>query len=294
MSQNDQLLSVNNVSKRYGSTQALANVSLSVSSGEVVGLIGPNGAGKSTLLKAALGLLRVKGNITTAGHKPTSERTEMLDKVSYISDVASLPEWISVKRLLEYMQAVHTEFDLSKTTTYLEQTEVTLKHKVSQLSKGMKVQLHLALILGVDAKLLVLDEPTLGLDIIHRTGFYQSLINDYFDPQRSVLITTHQVEEIEDILTRLVFINSGKITLDIAVTDIEKQFFAIDLAADDRTAAAGAAYEYSTPSTRSLIYQNTPDQAISSLGEMRTPSFTELFLAYNQIDQSQKTAEENI
>ena len=294
MSQSDLLLSIDSVSKRYGSTRALADVSLSVSAGEVVGLIGPNGAGKSTLLKAALGLLRVKGDITTVGHSPTSERTKMLREVSYIADVASLPEWITVKRLLEYMQGIHTEFDVAKTTTYLQRTEVTLKHKVGQLSKGMKVQLHLALILGVDAKLLVLDEPTLGLDIIHRTGFYQSLINDYFDPQRSVLITTHQVEEIEDILTRLVFINSGKITLDIAVADIEKRFFAVDLAADDRTSAAGAIYEYSTPSTRSLIYENTPDQAISSLGKMRTPSFTELFLAYNQIDQGLKTAEGKI
>jgi ABC-2 type transport system ATP-binding protein len=281
------LLSISNVSKSYGSKQVLADVNLNISGGEIVGLIGPNGAGKSTLLKAALGLIRVDGNIRTLGYIPTSSRAKMLEKVSYIADVASLPEWITVRRLLEYMQGVHPQFDLAKANSSLENTEITLHHKVSQLSKGMKAQLHLALILGVDAELLVLDEPTLGLDIVHRTSFYNSLINNFFDSQHSIIITTHQVEEIEDLLTRLVFINSGKITLDIPTTGISEHFAALDMSTESNADIPdGLIYEYKTPTMRTLIFKDATVNTLASLGETRTPSFTELFLAYNQIDKN--------
>ena len=284
---NSTLLSVSNVSKSYGSKQALAGVNLNISGGEIVGLIGPNGAGKSTLLKAVLGLIGVDGDIRTLGYKPTSSRAKMLEKVSYIADVASLPEWITVKQLLEYMQGVHSEFDLAKANRSLESTEITLAHKVSQLSKGMKAQLHLVLILGVDADLLVLDEPTLGLDIVHRTSFYNALINNFFDPQHSIIITTHQVEEIEDLLTRLVFINSGKITLDIPTADLNEYFIAVDMAPDSNAGFIdGLIYEYKTPAMRTLIFKDLPANALASVGATRTPSFTELFLAYNQIDKN--------
>jgi ABC-2 type transport system ATP-binding protein len=284
---NSTLLSVSNVSKSYGFKQALADVNLNISGGEIVGLIGPNGAGKSTLLKAVLGLIGVDGDIRTLGYEPTSSRAKMLEKVSYIADVASLPEWITVKRLLGYMQGVHSEFDLAKANRSLESTEITLAHKVSQLSKGMKAQLHLALILGVDANLLVLDEPTLGLDIVHRTSFYNNLINNFFDPQHSIIITTHQVEEIEDLLTRLVFINSGKITLDIPTADLNEHFIAVDMAPDSNAGFTdGLIYEYKTPAMRTLIFKDLPANALASVGATRTPSFTELFLAYNQIDKN--------
>ncbi|HAY46729.1 MAG TPA: multidrug ABC transporter ATP-binding protein [Gammaproteobacteria bacterium] len=279
------LLSISDVSKSYGSKQVLANANLNISGGEIVGLIGPNGAGKSTLLKAALGLIRVSGQIRTLGYNPTSSRAKMLAKVSYIADVASLPEWITVKRLLDYMQGIHSGFDFSKANRSLENTEITLGHKVGQLSKGMKAQLHLALILGVNAELLVLDEPTLGLDIVHRTSFYNGLINNFFNPQRSILITTHQVEEIEDLLTRLVFINSGKITLDIPTANLDEHFTAIDISTESNAEAPeGFIYEYATPTMRTLVYKDTNASALAPLGETRTPSFTELFLAYNRID----------
>lgn len=281
------LLSISNVSKSYGSKQVLADVNLNITGGEIVGLIGPNGAGKSTLLKAALGLIRVDGDISMVGYNPTSSRAKMLEKVSYIADVASLPEWITVKRLLEYMQGVHSQFDLAKANNSLENTEITLKHKVSQLSKGMKAQLHLALILGVNAELLVLDEPTLGLDIVHRTSFYNSLINNFYDSQHSIIITTHQVEEIEDLLTRLVFINSGKITLDIPTADLHEQFAAVDMSTESNAdIPEGLIYEYKTPTMRTLIFRDAKTSTLASLGETRTASFTELFLAYNQIDKS--------
>ena len=278
---------MSNVSKSYGSKQVLENVNLNLSGGEIVGLIGPNGAGKSTLLKAALGLIRVSGKIRTLEYNPSSSRAKMLEKVSYIADVASLPEWITVKRLLDYMQGVHSEFDLSKANRSLENTEITLGHKVSQLSKGMKAQLHLALILGVNAELLVLDEPTLGLDIVHRTSFYNGLVNNFFNSQRSIIITTHQVEEIEELLTRLVFINSGKITLDIPTAKLSEHFAAVDISTESNVDAPnGLIYEYETPTMRTLIFKDTSANALASLGETRTPSFTELFLAYNRIDKN--------
>ena len=210
----ESIISAVNVHKHYGKKIALDSINLQVEAGKIVGLIGPNGAGKTTLLKGVLGLAPVDGDLSVLGMNPQRDRVKLLEQVSFIADTATLPRWMRVSELIRYVEGVHPRFSRAACMKFLLNTDIQLKDKVAQLSKGMVTQLHLALIMAIDSKLLVLDEPTLGLDIIYRKQFYESLLNDYYDAQKTILITTHQVEEIETILTDLVFISAGKIMLD--------------------------------------------------------------------------------
>ncbi len=202
--------------KTYGSTVALDGIDLRVEEGRILGLIGPNGAGKTTALDAILGLVPYEGELKVLGRDPWQARDELMREVSFVADVAVLPRWIRVAQLLDYMAGVHPRFDRAKAEGFLARTEIRRTSKVRQLSKGMVAQLHLALVMAIDAKLLVLDEPTLGLDILFRKQFYDSLLNDYFDRSRTIIVTTHQVEEIQDVLTDLMFINHGRIVARVA------------------------------------------------------------------------------
>jgi len=283
-----ELIKLAGISKHYGKTRAIDGVDLTIDEGEIVGLIGPNGAGKSTLLKCILGLVQCKGDVKVFDSEPFSGRSKTLESLSYVADVASLPEWISVSRLFTFVQGVHPNFDRSRAIAYLNKTEVTLKAKVKALSKGMKTQLHLALIMGIDSRLLVLDEPTLGLDVIYRTEFYDTLAGDYFRADRSILVTTHQVEEIENYLTRVLFIQHGKIVLDIAAASIGERFSRLTLA---EGAGGGVLtsleplYRRQTPRGTTLIFDHqgrdiARDRAdLTSLGQVDSPSLTDLFVA---------------
>jgi ABC-2 type transport system ATP-binding protein len=271
----------NAVRKHYGATRALDGIDFSIEAGEVVGLIGPNGAGKSTLLKALLGLIHFDGELTVLGQSPRKGRAEMLKSVSYIADVASLPGWMLISRLLDYMQGVHPRFNRDKAISYLDQTEISVRQKVDTLSKGMKTQLHLALIMAVDARFLVLDEPTLGLDVIFRTEFHQALQNDFFNPERSILVTTHQVEEIEEYLTRVMFINKGRICLDIPTVAIGERFVKLTTSAGNAQRAEQLTPIHSRKSADNqiFIFDGTGKPELADLGETSTPNLAELFVA---------------
>ena len=275
------LISVKGLSKKYGSTQAVDDVSFDITGGEIVGLIGPNGAGKSTLLKSLLGLIHYDGALDVLGQSPRHNRAKLLESLSYIADVASLPEWITVKQLLAFMDGVHAGFDRGLALDYLKRTEVTTAHKVKALSKGMKTQLHLALIMGVNTRLLILDEPTLGLDIIFRTDFYDTLANEYHNPQRSILITTHQVEEIERYLTRVMFIHHGRILFDMAMPDIADRFLRLTVAGDriEQARQLAPIYSRTVGDEQVLIYENQGRDTLEPLGEVDVPGLADLFVA---------------
>jgi len=215
---------VENLSKQYGSKPVLYDVNLRIDEGEIVGLIGPNGAGKSTLLKAIMGLIKYSGRLSIFDKDPFKNRTELLKNMSYIADVASLPGWMRVHDLLEFVQQIHPKFDIARAKELLNDTPVELDSRVETLSKGMKTRLHLVTILAIDTDLLVLDEPTLGLDVLVRRDFQDRLVKDYYTQKRSILITTHQVDEIESILTRVVFIKEGRITLNIKISELKDRY----------------------------------------------------------------------
>src|SRR5512146_3231816 len=225
--------------KAYGETIALDGISLRVEEGRILGLIGPNGAGKTTALNAILGLTPYQGELQVLGRNPWTERDQLMQDVCFIADVAVLPRWISVSQALDYVDGVHPRFDRAKAEGFLARTTIKRASKVRELSKGMVTQLHLALIMAIDAKLLVLDEPTLGLDILYRKEFYTSLLNDYFDEQRTIVVTTHQVEEIEKILTHLMFIDNGAITLNSSMEQVAEDYIEV-LVGQDKAAAAQA------------------------------------------------------
>src|ERR1051325_6522733 len=213
--------------KVFGTTVALDNVDLRVEEGRILGMIGPNGAGKTTALNAILGLTSYQGELKVLGRDPWNARDELMRDVSFIADVAVLPRWIGVTQLLDYVAGVHPKFDRSKAEGFLAKTDIKLTSKVRELSKGMVAQLHLALVMAIDAKLLVLDEPTLGLDILYRKRFYDSLLNYYFDGQRTIVVTTHQVEEVQDVLTDLMFINHGQIVLECSMEEFDSRYIEV-------------------------------------------------------------------
>jgi len=277
----ESLISVKNLNKRYGATHAVEDVSFDVANGEIVGLIGPNGAGKSTLLKSLLGLVHYDGEIDVLGQSPRSGRARLLESLSYIADVASLPEWISVRQLLDFMGGVHPGFDRDRTVDYIDRTSVTLGQRVKSLSKGMKTQLHLAIIMGVDARLLVLDEPTLGLDIIFRTEFYDSLVNDFFNSQKSIVITTHQVEEIEQYLTRVMFIHQGKILFDMPKADIADRFLRLTVQREKAPEASrlGPIHTRTVGTEEVLIFENRSAPDLQEYGSVDVPGLADLFVA---------------
>ncbi len=275
------LVNARGVSKHYGAVRAVDDVSFEIEQGRILGLIGPNGAGKTTLLKAVLGLTDCEGQLSVLGLDPFRQRKELLRNICFIADVAVLPRWIRVTQLLEFVEAVHPNFSRKRAETFLQQTSVRSDAKVRELSKGMVTQLHLSIIMAIDAKLLVLDEPTLGLDIIFRKEFYSNLLNDYFDEQRTILITTHQVEEIENLLTDIMFINDGRILLDASMDSLGDDYVELLTSGDNALKAKGLGpiAEHEIFGKSVLLFEGVSRENLEGLGELRTPSVADLFVA---------------
>jgi ABC-2 type transport system ATP-binding protein len=263
-------------------TVALDGVDLRVEEGRIVGLIGPNGAGKSTALNAILGLTEYQGELKVLGRDPWVERERLMRDVCFIADVAVLPRWIRVSQLLEYVAGVHPRFDRAKAEGFLAKTTIKTKSKVRELSKGMVTQLHLAVVMAIDAKLLVLDEPTLGLDILYRKQFYDSLLNDYFDRSRTIVVTTHQVEEVQHVLTDLLFIDRGRIVLNCSMEEFESRYAEVMVQADRVTAARALKpiHERQVFGRGVFLFDRVDRQQLAALGEVRTPSIADVFVAF--------------
>jgi ABC-2 type transport system ATP-binding protein len=275
------LVSAQGVTKRFGSFTAVDNVSFEIESGKILGLIGPNGAGKTTLLKALLGLTDCDGQLSVMGLDPFKQRKKLMQNICFIADVAVLPRWIRVTQLLDYVEAIHPNFTRKRAEELLQQTRIKANSKVRELSKGMVTQLHLSIIMSIDAKLLVLDEPTLGLDIIFRKEFYVNLLNDYFDEERTILVTTHQVEEIENLLTDIMFINDGQIILDSpmdALADTYTEIAASGVDAD-RARGLGPIAEGQMFGKSVMLFEGVDREHLEGLGELRTPSVADIFVA---------------
>src|SRR5437762_5274712 len=264
--------------KVFGTTVALDNIDLRVEEGRILGLIGPNGAGKTTALNAILGLTSYEGQLNVLGRDPWNAREQLMRDVSFIADVAVLPRWIRVSQLLDYVAGVHPRFDRAKAERFLAKTEIKRTSKVRQLSKGMVAQLHLAIVMAIDAKLLVLDEPTLGLDILYRKQFYDSLLNDYFDRSRTIVVTTHQVEEIQDVLTDVMFIDRGRIALECSMEDFHSRYTEVlvnpDRVTDGR--ALKPIYERPAFGRTIFLFDGVDRKQLASLGDVRTPSIADL------------------
>jgi len=267
--------------KAFGTTVAVDSVDLRVEEGRILGLIGPNGAGKTTALNAILGLTSYQGELRVLGRDPWIERDRLMRDVCFIADVAVLPRWIRVSQVIDYVAGVHPRFDRVKAESFLAKTTIKGRSKVRELSKGMVAQLHLALVMAIDARLLVLDEPTLGLDILYRKQFYDSLLNDYFDRSRTVVVTTHQVEEIQDVLTDLMFINRGRIVLNCSMEEFETRYVEL-MALPEKAAAARALkpiHERQVLGRSILLFDGVERQQLAGLGDVRTPSIADLFVA---------------
>ena len=275
------VVSARNVSKSYGSIRAIDDVSFDIEKGKITGLIGPNGAGKTTLLKAVLGLTDCRGSLSVLGLDPFRQRKELMQNICFIADVAVLPRWIRVTQLLDFIEAVHPRFSRSRAEDLLSRTKVRPDAKVRELSKGMVTQFHLSIIAAIDAKLLVLDEPTLGLDIIFRKEFYGNLLNDYFDGERTILITTHQVEEIENLLTDIMFINDGKIILDASMEDLPERYAELLASGENAEEARqlNPIYEREVFGQKVLIFEGVSRDRLQGMGEVRTPGVADLFVA---------------
>ena len=275
------LIEAQGLRKRYGNTSALDGASFKVETGRIVGLIGPNGAGKTTALKAILGLVRCEGDLKVLGLDPVADRNRLAERVSFIADVAVLPRWLKVQQAVDFVAGVHPRFRPERCQAFLERTAIKRTSRIRELSKGMITQLHLALVMAIDAQLLVLDEPTLGLDILSRKQFYDSLLSDYMDAEKTILVTTHQVEEIENILTDLLFIDRGRIVLDLPMDDIPAHYAQL-LAAPGQVEAARALKPLSERQLlgRSVfLYEDADRAALAALGEVRQPSIADLFVA---------------
>ena len=267
--------------KAFGTTIALDGVDLRVDEGHILGLIGPNGAGKTTALNAILGLTQYQGELKVLGRDPWSERDQLMRDVCFIADVAVLPRWMRVSQALEYVSGVHPRFDRAKADGFLAKTTIKRASRVRELSKGMVTQLHLALVMAIDAKLLVLDEPTLGLDILYRKQFYDSLLNDYFDRTRTIVVTTHQVEEVQHILTDVMFINRGRIVLDCSMEEFESRYLEV-MVHPQHVAAARALkpiHERQVFGRSILLFDGVDRHQLAALGEVRTPGIADLFVA---------------
>ena len=267
--------------KTYGTTIALDGVNLRVEEGRILGLIGPNGAGKTTALDAILGLVPFEGELKVLGRNPWTERNLLMRDVCFIADVAVLPRWMKVSDAIDYVAGVHPRFDRAKAEAFLARTTIKRTSKVRQLSKGMVAQLHLALVMAIDARLLVLDAPTLGLDILYRKQFYDPLLNDYFDRTRTIVITTHQVDEIQDVLTDLMFIDRGRIALECSMEEFESRYTEV-MVRPEQAAAAGALRPIHVRQVfgRSvMLFENVDRQQLAALGDVRTPGIADLFVA---------------
>jgi ABC-2 type transport system ATP-binding protein len=269
------------LSKVFGSTVALDGVDLKVEEGRIVGLIGPNGAGKTTALNAIMGLTPYEGTLNVLGRDPWSQRDQLMREACFIADVAVLPRWIRVSQLLEYVAGVHPRFDRGKAEKFLAKTTIKHSSKVRELSKGMVTQLHLALVMAMDAKLLILDEPTLGLDILFRKQFYDSLLNDYFDLGRTIVVATHEVEEVQHVLTDLMFIDRGRIVFSCSMDDLEGRYFEVMVQPDrlDAALALKPIHQRQVFGRTVLMFESADKQQLEELGEVRTPGVADLFIA---------------
>jgi ABC-2 type transport system ATP-binding protein len=286
--------------KAFGATIALDGIDLHVEEGRILGMIGPNGAGKSTALNVILGLTQYQGELRVLGRDPWSERDQLMCDVCFIADVAVLPRWMRVSQALDYVAGVHPRFDRVKAESFLAKTDIKRSSRIRELSKGMVTQLHLALVMAIDAKLLVLDEPTLGLDILYRKQFYDSLLNDYFDRSRTIVVTTHQVEDVQNVLTDLMFINRGRIVLSCSMEDFESRYFEVSVRPDQLTAARALnpIHERQMLGRSILLFdrgrnQKLDRQQLAALGDVRTPGIADLFVAVvgNQSDMAQGAAQ---
>ena len=275
------LVSARGVTKKFGSFTAVDNVSFDIERGKILGLIGPNGAGKTTLLKALLGLTDCEGQLSVMGLDPFKQRKKLMQNICFIADVAVLPRWIRVSQLLDYVEAIHPNFSRKRAEELLQQTKIMANSKVKELSKGMVTQLHLSIIMSIDAKLLVLDEPTLGLDIIFRKEFYANLLNDYFDEERTILVTTHQVEEVENLLTDIMFINDGKILLDSPMEALADTYTEVAVSGNDadRARGLGPIAEGQMFGKSVMLFEGVSREHLEGLGDLRTPSVADLFVA---------------
>jgi ABC-2 type transport system ATP-binding protein len=278
------IIEARGLTKSYGDTPVLRGIGLDVQPGRIVGLIGPNGAGKTTAIKAILGLTSFDGELRVLGKDPRTERNQLMNEVCFIADVAVLPRWLKVSQALDFVAGVHPRFDRKRAEEFLAKTDIRMDRRVRQLSKGMVTQLHLALILAIDARLLVLDEPTLGLDLLFRRSFYDNLLNDYFDKERTILVTTHQVEEIENILTDVIFIQHGKIVLDSPMESLPDRFVQLVPAAGnvERARALKPIEERDVFGRAAMLFDGRKRDELEALGEVRTPSVADLFVAMMQ------------
>lgn len=275
------IIEARGLTKRYDDTFAVRGVDINIEPGRIVGLIGPNGAGKTTVIKTILGLTAFDGELKVNGLDPRTERDALMKEVCFIADVAVLPRWITVAQAVEFVAGVHPRFDRKRAEDFLARTDIKMHKRVRQLSKGMVTQLHLALILAIDAKLLVLDEPTLGLDLLFRRSFYDNLLNDYFNKERTILVTTHQVEEIENILTDVLFIQHGKFVLKAQMDTLGERFVQLVPSAGntERARALKPFYEREVFGRSAMLFDGVKESELSALGETRTPSVADLFVA---------------
>jgi ABC-2 type transport system ATP-binding protein len=269
------------LSKHYGKQAAVDHINLEIQPGRIVGLIGPNGSGKTTTLKAALGLIPFEGELKVLGFDPRTQRDDLMKEVCFIADVAVLPRWMRVRDALDFVEGTHPKFDRSKADAYLAKTKLKPAMKVKEMSKGMIVQLHLAIVMSIDAKLLVLDEPTLGLDILYRKQFYQNLLEEYFDEGKTIIVTTHQVEEIEHILSDLIFIREGKITLNTSMDEIAERFTEVMVGSEHYAAAKslGPIDERSVFGKTVFLFDGINRSTLALLGDLKTPGIADLFVA---------------
>ncbi|KRA20620.1 MULTISPECIES: ABC transporter ATP-binding protein [unclassified Lysobacter] len=276
------VVSARGLRKAYKNKLALDNTAFEIPAGRIVGLIGPNGAGKTTALKAILGLIPFEGDLKVLGRDPRTQRDELMRDVCFIADVAVLPRWIRVKEAIEFVAGVHPRFDRAKCERFLAGTQLKPELRVRELSKGMIVQLHLALVMAIDARLLVLDEPTLGLDILYRKQFYQRLLEDYFDEDKTIIVTTHQVEEIEHILTDVMFIRDGKVVLNSDMEVLGERFVEVLVNADklEQARSLKPLDERALPFGKTvMLFDGAPHERLAELGETRTPGLADLFVA---------------
>ena len=278
------IIEARGLSKSFGAKRALDNVSFSIQPGRIVGLIGPNGAGKTTALKAILGLTPFNGELTVLGLDPRAQRDELMREVCFMADVAVLPRWLRVSQALDYCSGVHPRFVRARAEEFLRKTDINMKSRVRELSKGMVTQLHLALILAIDARLLVLDEPTLGLDLLYRRQFYDTLLNDYFSKDRTILLTTHQVEEVENLFTDVIFISQGHVALDTSVEDLGSHYLQLTVSADHAAPARALKpfYEREVFGRVAMFFEGRTAAELAPLGELRTPTIADLFVAKMQ------------
>lgn len=275
------IIEASGLSRNFGEIKAVDGLDFTISPGSVLGLIGPNGAGKTTLLRALLGLTEYQGELEVLGCSPRRERAQLMEQVCFIADTAVLPRWMRVDQLLDYVSGIHPRFNRDQAEAFLATTDVQLSRKIRHLSKGMMVQLHLALVMAIDAKLLILDEPTLGLDILFRKRFFEQLISDYFDGERTIIISTHQVDEVQNILTDVMFLDHGRLVLSKSMEAIEQQFVQLQAVGDAAVKAQGIPHlgSHSILGGKALIYEGIDRESLAPLGDLRTPSVSDLFVA---------------